>query len=78
MSQKQKTLADMEVGQEAVVAAITDREISCKLGEMGLFAGEKVQMNNVAPLGDPIAVKVSDIILSLRKAEANHILVRAL
>jgi Fe2+ transport system protein FeoA len=43
--------------------------------EMGCVPGERIVMEQVAPLGDPISVKVSGYHLSLRLNEAEHIIV---
>jgi Fe2+ transport system protein FeoA len=43
--------------------------------DMGLVAGSEVEMQQVAPLGDPIEIKVKGYNLSLRKAEAAGITV---
>ncbi len=46
--------------------------------EMGCVPGEIVKIEQVAPLGDPISVCVAGYSLSLRKSEANDILVEEL
>jgi ferrous iron transport protein A len=38
--------------------------------EMGCLPGEKVRLERVAPLGDPIAISVAGYMLSMRKDEA--------
>ena len=43
--------------------------------EMGCVPGEKISVEQIAPLGDPISVKVSGYRLSLRISEAEQILV---
>jgi len=40
---------------------------------MGLVAGTEVEVERVAPLGDPIEVKVKGYHLTLRKEEAANI-----
>ena len=40
-----------------------------KLMSMGLLPGTSFKVLEVAPLGDPIAIKVKDFYLSLRKKE---------
>ena len=41
--------------------------------EMGCIPGEIIRVDQVAPLGDPISVKISGYSLSLRLNEAEHI-----
>jgi ferrous iron transport protein A len=43
--------------------------------EMGCLPGEKIMIEQVAPLGDPISVTVAGYSLSLRLNEAEHIIV---
>ncbi|MEI8089134.1 MAG: FeoA family protein [Opitutaceae bacterium] len=46
-----------------------------RLREMGLLAGTSLTLVRTAPLGDPIEIKVRGYHLTLRKSEADHILV---
>ncbi len=46
-----------------------------RLMDMGVLVGEEVKMEKVAPLGDPIEVTIKNYNLSLRKKEAEEILV---
>ena len=43
--------------------------------EMGCLPGEEIELEKIAPLGDPICVNVAGYHLSLRINEAEHILV---
>ncbi|HET7819521.1 MAG TPA: FeoA family protein [Bacteroidia bacterium] len=70
------TLADLRLGEKATIDSFTDGELSVKLLEMGCLPGEQVELKNIAPLGDPIAIYVSGYILGLRKAEASSVLIR--
>lgn len=75
MSKNIHSLSQLHLGEKAVIHSFTDEEMSLKLLEMGCTPGEKVQIRNIAPLGDPIAISVSGYLLSLRKSEASTILV---
>jgi ferrous iron transport protein A len=46
-----------------------------RLMDMGLLPGEEVKVEKVAPLGDPIDVRIRSYHLSLRKSEAAGIAV---
>ena len=46
-----------------------------RLMDMGVLVGEEVQVEKVAPLGDPIEVTIKNYQLSLRKKEAEGIAV---
>ena len=67
---KYNTLAELKKGQSAVIESLLNTEFALKLMEMGCVPGETVQLEKIAPLGDPIAVSVSGYVLSMRKAEA--------
>ena len=68
-------LSQLNIGESAIIESFTDKEMSLQLLEMGCTPGEKVKIDKIAPLGDPIAIHVSGYILSLRKAEASTVLV---
>jgi len=42
---------------------------------MGVVSGSEIEMERVAPLGDPIEVKIKGYHLSLRKEEAANVYV---
>jgi ferrous iron transport protein A len=68
-------LSELKPGQEGVIKEFNSNEIFLKLMEMGCVPGERILMEQIAPLGDPISVSVSGYHLSLRLNEAEHILV---
>ena len=68
-------LSELKPGQEGIIKEFNRNEIFLKLMEMGCVPGEKIMMEQIAPLGDPISVNVSGYHLSLRLNEAEHILV---
>jgi len=68
-------LSDLRPGQEGVIKEFNNNEIFLKLMEMGCVPGEKILLEQKAPLGDPVSVKVSGYRLSLRLNEAEHIIV---
>jgi len=67
-------LKDLRPGQKGKVLKISGRgETSQRIVEMGVTTGAVVEIERVAPLGDPIDVKVKGYHLSLRKEEAEGI-----
>lgn len=71
------TLAQLQPGQKAEVVSLTGAPgLVQRLYELGLFEGETVEFLAVAPLGDPVEIRVGNSRLSLRKAEAAGIAVR--
>ena len=74
-NQAMKRLSDLEAGQRAVINSFEKDDIFIKLMEMGCVPGEVVQVEQIAPLGDPISISVAGYHLSLRLNEANSIFV---
>jgi ferrous iron transport protein A len=69
-------LANLKQGEEGIIDSFCDTEMSLKLMEMGCLPGEKVSIERRAPLGDPIAISISGYLLSVRKEEAETVLVQ--
>lgn len=53
------------------------RSFRRRLMELGLIPGTELQVLRVAPLGDPLQLLVRGCRLSIRRAEAAHVLVEA-
>ena len=69
-------LSEMEVGQKKVVLKINDNESGFKrLKQLGLTNGVVVELVRIAPLGDPIEIKLRGFYLALRIAQAKKIVV---
>lgn len=66
------TLSDLQIGDNAKVAgyALGDVAYRRKLLSMGLTLGVQFNVVRVAPMGDPVEIRVRGSNLSLRKAEA--------
>lgn len=70
------TLRDLKPGQSGTVTSIGERgPMKRRLMDMGVTPGTEVKVIKVAPLGDPIEVNIRGYELSLRKDEAQRILV---
>ena len=65
-----KKLSEIEVGKTVTIHSFDPDDISLKLMEMGCVPGEKVMVDQIAPLGDPISIFVAGYHLSLRINEA--------
>ena len=70
-----KKLSQLKIGESGTIDSFTDKDMSLKLLEMGCTPGETVTLDRIAPMGDPIAIKVSGYLLSLRKEEASTVIV---
>jgi len=69
-------LSNLKVGEKGIIHKMNFKgAIRQRLMAMGLVMGEIIQVKRVAPLGDPIDFVIKGYDLSLRKAEANEILV---
>lgn len=71
-----KKLSELEQGQKGIIHSFEKDDIYLKLMEMGCVPGEEVIVETIAPLGDPISIKVSGYLLSMRKEEAAAIWVK--
>lgn len=71
-----KTLKEVACGSTVKVAKLTgEGPVKRRIMDMGITKGVDVFVRKVAPLGDPIEVTVRGYELSLRKADAEMILV---
>lgn len=67
-------LKDLKPGQKCKVVKVRGRsDAGRRILEMGVTPGSVIELERVAPLGDPIDVKVKGYHLSLRKDEAEGI-----
>ena len=67
------TLDELKPGACGRICACTG--ISERLCEIGLLPGEFIEVVRVAPLGDPIALKIKDCQIAIRRSDANRIAV---
>lgn len=69
-------LSQLAVGKKGrVVRFDLPPDQSGRLAEMGLTKGATVELVRIAPMGDPIDIKVRGYHLSLRKREAAGIII---
>ena len=74
-----KLLNELKHGEKGRVVKIGGSgSIHRRLLDMGLVSGSDIEMQRVAPLGDPIEIKVKGYNLSLRKEEAASIQVEVI
>lgn len=69
-------LGRLKEGETGVIVDLRKGDLSLKLMEMGFLPGEKIFVDKIAPLGDPISIKIGTYLLSLRREEANAVMVR--
>lgn len=68
------TLNELKIGSSAVITAVGgDGALRCRLLDMGLTPQTRVTLQKVAPMGDPIEIRVRGYELTLRVEEAKKI-----
>lgn len=68
------SLASLPLGTEGVVRRVrSPRAVARRLMELGLVPGTRVSITRVAPLGDPLELRVRNYALSIRRADALNI-----
>jgi ferrous iron transport protein A len=69
-------LSELTIGASAVVREFSNKgSAPVRLHEMGLLVGTPLTLVRTAPLGDPLELKVRGYRLTLRKTEADLIMV---
>jgi len=70
------TLRDVKVGETAKVKKIDgEGAVKRRIMDMGITKGVEVFVRKIAPLGDPVEITVRGYELSVRKADAEMIIV---
>lgn len=73
-----RSLAQLADGESGRIAALEGHgAIAVRLLEMGLVPGAEVALVKRAPMGDPMEIRVRDYHLSLRRAEAERVVLVA-
>lgn len=72
----EKLLKDLKIGEEGIVKRVGgDGAVRRRLFDMGVTPGAPVKMRKLAPLGDPVEVTLRGYELTLRKNEAEWVVV---
>ena len=70
------TLREAKVGQTVNVLKLEGAgAVKRRIMDMGITKGEEIYVRKVAPLGDPVEITIRGYELSLRKADADMIVV---
>lgn len=70
------TLDQLPVGQSGTITAVGgEGPLRCRLLDMGLIPDTAVTVRKVAPMGDPMELRLRGYELTLRKADAANITV---
>jgi ferrous iron transport protein A len=68
-------LSELKSGERGRILSFESPDLELKLMEMGCIPGEEVVVEQIAPLGDPISIRIAGYSLSLRMNEAHQIIV---
>jgi ferrous iron transport protein A len=70
------TLKDVKPGQNVTVLKIQgEGAVKRRIMDMGVTKGSSIHLRKIAPLGDPIEITIRGYELSIRKSDAEKILV---
>ena len=70
------TLKEAKIGSTCTVVKLHgEGAIKRRIMDMGITKGVEVYVRKVAPLGDPVEVTVRNYELSIRKADAEMVLI---
>jgi ferrous iron transport protein A len=67
------TIANLSVGEKGIIENIPFDSVPLKLLEMGCLPGKEVELIQIAPLQDPLYIKVNGSHLAIRKETAELI-----
>ena len=68
------TLKELSVGSSGIIGTVGgEGMLRCRLLDMGLIPNTKVTVQRIAPLGDPIEIRLRGYELTLRLEDADKI-----
>lgn len=71
-----KKLSDFSIGETGLILKVDgESRIKRRLFDMGVTPGAEVYLRKRAPLGDPLEITIRGYELTLRKAEAECVMV---
>lgn len=69
------SIASLAIGEQGIIKDISLENIPLALLEMGCLPGEDVELIQIAPLKDPLYIRVNGSHLAIRKDIASQILI---
>lgn len=73
-------LSDLKVGSKGTIKGIAKdcpKEVHQRFLDLGFVAGTTIAVHSISPLKDPIAYSIYNTIISLRKEDAQMVLLDA-
>lgn len=68
------TLDELQIGEKAIITSVGGEGVlRCRLLDMGLIPRTGVEVRKVAPMGDPIEIRIRGYELTIRKEDAKKI-----
>lgn len=68
------TLEELPIGKQAVIKSVGgEGALRCRFLDMGLIPKTRVEVRKVAPMGDPIEIRLRGYELTVRKDDAAKI-----
>lgn len=76
----QNSIAKLKRRQKAQITGFTTEELPIKLFEMGLFPGVEIEIKSKLPFKGPLTIQVNngEVLIALRNAEAQSILIETI
>ena len=71
-----KKLSELKVGDKGFVLSIQDESLEQQFLEMGVTPGQLIEVERKSPFSDPIAVVVSNLLISIRLSDADNIIIK--
>ncbi len=72
------TLSELKKGQQAVIRGIAEdcpSLVRQRLMDLGFVSGTAIAIENISPLGNPVAYLIHRSQISLRREDAHYILI---
>jgi Fe2+ transport system protein FeoA len=71
------TIDDLKIGQSGTISAVGgEGPLRLRFLDMGLIPGTNVTLQKVAPMGDPIQIRIRGYELTIRREDAQKITLR--
>lgn len=72
-------LSQLKIGQTGVLSGFSESEAAkqARYLSLGLIPGSAVKVIHIAPAGCPWQVKIDTTLLSIRRSDAEHLLLEA-
>jgi len=71
------TIDDLKIGQQGTISAVGgEGSLRLRFLDMGLIPGTTVKLQKVAPMGDPIQIRIRGYELTIRREDARKIILQ--